>query len=454
MGADFIWIKIVLQNDQIALSIRCDGNRLARVVPGDSMVGTYDNQDRLSHYGSLAYLYTSNGDLSATVWGSDTTRYAYDVLGNLLSVQMPGGPFIEYLIDGKSRRVGKKVNGTLVQGFLYQNQLKPVAELDGSENIVARFVYASKANVPDLVIKGGVTYRIISDYLGSPRLVVNTVNDSIVQRMDYDEFGNLLQNTNPGFQPFGFAGGLYDSHTSLVRFGARDYDSWSGRWSAKDPIGFNGGNNHYVYVENNPINNVDPSGLIFNMVSATVGGAAGFYAGWNAASDMGGSWSQNMASGFASGTLSFGIGGLTWGFIGAYGAGAITGFATDAFARGIVCGTWDPMASSTEAAKGGIGGVAGWGVGRGVRAIFTGTGIEGAVSGAEAVGGAFLGSTMGLILLRDVVVNETYICISYLASFLHCDEDFIVYDPLFRSKVFQELDPNSSRRNHFHCDSL
>jgi hypothetical protein len=41
------------------------------------------------------------------------------------------------------------VNGTLVQGFLSQNQLNPVAELDGSGNITVRFVYASKENIPD-----------------------------------------------------------------------------------------------------------------------------------------------------------------------------------------------------------------------------------------------------------------------------------------------------------------
>jgi RHS repeat-associated protein len=157
--------------------------------------------------------------------------------------------------------VGKKVNGTLVQGFLYQNQLNPVAELNGSGTVVARFVYASKANVPDLMIKGGVTYRIISDPLGSPRLVLKASNDSVVQRMNYDEFGNVLLNSNPGFQPFGFAGGLYDGHTSLVRFGARDYDSWSGRWTSKDPIGFGGGLNQYAYVGSEPVNNIDPSGL-------------------------------------------------------------------------------------------------------------------------------------------------------------------------------------------------
>ena len=85
---------------------------------------------------------------------------------------------------------------------------------------------------------------------------------SIVQRMDYDEFGNVLVDTNPGFQPFGFAGGLYDRDTGLVRFGARDYDPHTGRWTTKDPIGFDcKDTNFYAYVENSPINIADPAGL-------------------------------------------------------------------------------------------------------------------------------------------------------------------------------------------------
>jgi len=186
---------------------------------------------------------------------------AYDVLGNLTSVTLPAGTVIDYVTDGRNRRIGKKVNGTLVQGFIYGDQLNPVAELDGAGNIVSRFVYGTRANVPDYMVKGGVTYRIISDHLGSPRLVVDATTGAIVQRMDYDEFGNVLNDTNPGFQPFGFAGGLYDQDTGLVRFGARDYDPDTGRWTAKDPILFAGGDtNLYGYTLGDPVNFVDPAG--------------------------------------------------------------------------------------------------------------------------------------------------------------------------------------------------
>ena len=191
----------------------------------------------------------------------------YDPLGNLMAVTLPDGTPIEYLVDGQNRRIGKKVDGTLVQGFLYQDELKPVAELDGTGTVVSRFIYATRVNVPDAMIKGGVTYRLILDHLGSVRLVVNAASGAIAQRIDYDEFGRVLTDTNPGFQPFGFAGGLYEPATGLVRFGARDYDAETGRWTAKDPIRFAGGDaNLYAYVAGDPVNRVDPTGKMAPLV--------------------------------------------------------------------------------------------------------------------------------------------------------------------------------------------
>src|SRR5262249_1665378 len=71
----------------------------------------------------------------------------------------------------------------------------------------------------------------------------------------------------------GFAAGLYDQDTKLVRFGARDYDAETGRWTAKDPIRFYEGVNVYTYVLNDPINLGDPGGLFGQRDIITIGAA-------------------------------------------------------------------------------------------------------------------------------------------------------------------------------------
>ena len=239
-----------------------NNNRTSLNRSGSTTNGVYDNQDRLTGYGANTYAYTTAGELQGKTNGGQTTTYGYDVVGNLRTVALPNGTNIAYVIDGANRRLGKRVNGTLTQGFLYQDRLAPVAELDGAGNVVSRFVYGSRSNAPDYLVNGGVTYRIVSDQVGSVRLVVDAGSGVVMQRLDYDEFGVVMADTNPGFQPFGFAGGLYDAQTKFVRFGARDYDAETGRWTAKDPILFGGGTNLYAYALSNPLNLIDVTGRI------------------------------------------------------------------------------------------------------------------------------------------------------------------------------------------------
>jgi RHS repeat-associated protein len=186
--------------------------------------------------------------------------FQYDALGSLLTVALPNGGLIEYLVDGRGRRVGRKKNGVLQKQWLYRGGLNPVAELDGTGAIVAVYGYGSGGSVPAYVQRGTTTYRLISDHLGSPRYAVNVNNSSDVPfTAAYTSFG---QATGSGLDwiPFGFAGGIYDVDSGLVRFGARDYDPSIGRWLSKDPSLFSGGVNLYVYSKNDPVNYRDASG--------------------------------------------------------------------------------------------------------------------------------------------------------------------------------------------------
>ena len=234
-----------------------NGNRLSE----NTTSATYDAQDRLVQYGNTIYSFSANGTLTQKQKGSDVTKYLYDEFGQLATVNLPTGKKIDYLIDGERNRSVKLVDGVATKKFIYNANGTVAAELSSNNTLKSIFVYATQNHSPDYMINGGIKYRFVKDQLGSVRLVVNATDGTIVQAIDYNEFGKVLQDSSPGLQPFGFAGGLYDEDTGLVRFGARDYDPETGRWTSKDPILFNGGDtNLFGYVANDPVNFIDPSG--------------------------------------------------------------------------------------------------------------------------------------------------------------------------------------------------
>ena len=258
-----------------------NGNRLTGTAVGDpttTLSGAYDEQDRLISYGAATYEFGPRGDLRSKTISGRTTTYRHDALGALVAVVLPTGDRIDYVLDSVGRRVGRKVNGTLERGWLYEG-IRPAAELDGTGGVVARFIYGTRPHVPDMMWKAGVLYRVVTDERGSVRLVVNASTGAVAQQLDYDVWGNVSADSAPGFQPFGYAGGLWDASTTLTRFGARDYDAETGRWTNKDPLRFSGGDtNFYAYVGNDPVNRLDPLGL--DWTDWDLSGAANISAGF------------------------------------------------------------------------------------------------------------------------------------------------------------------------------
>jgi RHS repeat-associated protein len=84
---------------------------------------------------------------------------------------------------------------------------------------------------------------------------------TVLSSAQYDAYGNLKSGTSP--DPFGYSGewgGYTDSETGLVLLTHRFYDPETGRFLTRDPLGYAGGINLYGYVQDNPVNWVDPEG--------------------------------------------------------------------------------------------------------------------------------------------------------------------------------------------------
>jgi len=238
-----------------------NANRTTRQVGANAgEIAAFDAQDRLVSRGSVGYQLNEDGFLFAR--GNDT--FTYSTRGELLSAHV-GDRTVTYSYDALQRRVAKELSSPAGQSrveYLYGdpgNAFRVTAVRSGSE--VTVLFYDEPGSLYALE-RAGSRYYVASDLVGSPRLVTASAGQ-VVKAIDYDAFGAILSDSDPGFfLPIGFAGGLADPETGLVHFGYRDYEPASGRWTTRDPVLFDGGQfNLYAYVGNSPVTFRDPLGL-------------------------------------------------------------------------------------------------------------------------------------------------------------------------------------------------
>lgn len=260
----------VTKNSQLVEQYQYDanGNRTLATSTDRGVSGTtasYNLGDQLQSQGNTSYSYDDNGRLSQKATGTEITTYNYDSQGRLKQVQTSDHT-IEYRHNALGNRVAKLKDGQVTERYLWQDKTTLLATYDGNGNLKQRFNYAL-GHAPTSYTENGTTYYLLTDQLGSPRVITDSAGQ-VVKAIEYDAYGNVTADSNPSITlPFGFAGGLKDDDTGLIRFGYRDYDPQTGRWTARDPIGFAGGDtNLYGYVVQNPINRTDIIGLSPNQI--------------------------------------------------------------------------------------------------------------------------------------------------------------------------------------------
>ncbi|CCH48500.1 RHS repeat domain-containing protein [Pseudodesulfovibrio piezophilus] len=222
----------------------------------------YRMDNRLQQAGNNGYTHDKQGFRSIWNSGGKYTLYEYKSDYRLLKAEKrETWEIFEFSHDDNGQRQVKTCNGEVVEAYQWLDFIRLAGFHDGE--IGYRFIYEDKERTPYAMQRedGAVAY-LYYDQIGSLRVVAHK-SGNVIKEVLYDPFGGIIEDTNPDFRiPIGFAGGLHDRDLGFVRFGWRDYDTFTSRWTAPDPIGDAGGDpDWYGYCLDDPVNGIDPLGL-------------------------------------------------------------------------------------------------------------------------------------------------------------------------------------------------
>lgn len=224
-----------------------NGNRLTKTVNGVTETYTYDSGDKLLTAGNKTYTYDEAGRTKTVVGSNGTTTLTYDFESRL--TQVSGAPGTHnYTYNGLDTRVSKNVAGQTTS-FLRDGAYV-------TDPVIADNLATYTPGVSER--RGGTTRYTHS---GLKNTGAQSTNAIVATRV-YDAYGMIRSATGTWAGPFGYAGdyGYQEDETGLRLLGHRYYDASTGRFLTRDPI--KDGRNWYSYCDGDPINGVDPTGLV------------------------------------------------------------------------------------------------------------------------------------------------------------------------------------------------
>jgi RHS repeat-associated protein len=257
------------------------------VTAGGAVIKTY------------AYATASNRLLSETRPGA-TRTFAYDGAGNVTQDAQGGGaPTYDFVYNHANRMRQAKVNGVPSTDYLHDALgLRAAKQPAGAPASATRFLYdlddwlmaetnAAGAATKEYIVLEGLPLALVAnpggtptvltfihpDHLGAPSRATDGAK-ALTWDLQVGPFGELESVSGTLALNLRFPGQYHDVETATRENGWRTYDASLGRYLQSDPIGLAGGLNTYAYVNDNPVNRVDPNGLLRLSCGCSLGGNA------------------------------------------------------------------------------------------------------------------------------------------------------------------------------------
>jgi RHS repeat-associated protein len=268
-------------------------------VPGDRDIKySYDelhNRTTLQHgFGQITYNYDEGGMNFLQSYTEDsglTVKYTYDKQGNPVYkayvtaygmglatenytwnerdelVSITGRVTENYTQDYKHRRVIKDSDGKISKYVYLQNDQVAIKQSPDHTDV---FIYEGANRIAKICLQNDNTVQteyMVNNYQGTPIALIDDEGEIRLQQYR-DPFGNLemaVGNVSSNLE-FVYTGKEYDGETELFDFWNRPYGSVDGRFMGRDRVHLEDdlknyfGINPYVFVNNNPIRNIDPDG--------------------------------------------------------------------------------------------------------------------------------------------------------------------------------------------------
>lgn len=269
----------VLGNETFAYAYDNVGNRLTSTINGLVNTYSYDDNDRLISETGVTYAYDDNGNLlTKTLVTGESIEYSYDFQNRLIQALTINADSstntVRFEYDTLGNRVQSTVNDSQVTNYLVDTNMpyaQVMLEYDDVGNLLSSYIYGD--DLISMKTNAATSYYLYDGQL-SVRQLLNS-SQQVTDEYNYDAFGNLTFSAGSTNNNYLYTGEQYDPNIGFYYLRARYFDPSMGRFLTADPfdgLKFEPVSLHkYLYVANNPVNLIDPSGEIIGLISGFQG---------------------------------------------------------------------------------------------------------------------------------------------------------------------------------------